>query len=245
MNYTNEINNVANWMKDYIAKAGLKGFVVGLSGGIDSAVIACLAVKAVGAENVIGVSIPCQSRDDMNTDAEELAKNLNIRYMTIPIEDSYKCIIGQIGGSTQLTKANVKARLRMVVLYMIANQNNYIVSGTTNLTEAMIGYFTKYGDGGVDIEPVANYYKNEIYKMAELMPEIPENIKTKAPSADLWDGQTDEDEMGIKYSELDFILANLGTREEDSLGEEKADKVKAMIKNAGHKNNLPPRYIRK
>lgn len=243
MNYINEINNVSNWMKDYAKKAGIKGFVVGLSGGIDSAVIACLAVKAVGKDNVIGLSIPCNSRADMNSDAEQLAKNLGIRYMTIPIENSYTALT-EGNNLAQLTKANIKARLRMVVLYMIANENNYLVSGTTNLTEAMIGYFTKYGDGGVDIEPIADYYKNEIYKMAELMPEIPQNIKTKAPSADLWEGQTDEEEMGITYAHLDTILLNLGTNSEKLLGEEKVNKVKDMIKKAEHKNNIPPRYKR-
>jgi NAD+ synthase len=249
MNYMQDIKKVSNWMKDYCEKAGTKGYVIGLSGGIDSAVIACLAVKAVGKENVIGVSLPCNSSVDMGEDAELLAKNLDISFKTVNLFDSYKEMIDRLKEAYKeeiqnLTQANLKARLRMTTLYAIANQNNMLVAGTGNLSELMIGYCTKFGDGAVDLEPIGNYYKSEVYLMAALMPEIPESIKTKAPSADLWSGQTDEAEIGMTYAELDTILINLGTRAEDLLGGDKTDKVRNMIKKAEHKNNLPPRYKR-
>ena len=251
MNYQTEIDNVAEWMKDYVAKAGVKGFVIGLSGGIDSSVIAWLAVQAVGKENVIGVSLPCQTRKDMKTDARKLAENLGIRFETIELRSSVGYLSdGVIMTGTDvnpLVLANIKARLRMTALYAMAGANNYIVVGTGNLSELMVGYFTKFGDGGVDMEPLGNYYKTEVYKMAELMPEIPNSVKTKAPSADLWDGQTDEEELGMSYAELDkilYALLNPNSSKLDKFDIEKITKVENMIRASVHKNNVPPRYIR-
>jgi NAD+ synthase len=262
MDYQVEIDNISEWMKDYSKKSGTKGYVVGLSGGIDSSVIACLAVQAVGKENVIGVSLPCQTRSDMNTDAKKLAEKLGIIYMNIPLEESFTSIDVAVSEALYpfpktkftsiLSKANTKARLRMTALYEIANELNCLVAGTGNKSELDVGYFTKYGDGGVDMEPLGNYYKTEVYKMAELMPEIPNSVKIKAPSADLWEGQTDEDELGMTYKELDEILPKVCTKcdywcaEYDELGidKEKFKKVKNMKIKAKHKNETPPRYER-
>jgi NAD+ synthase len=249
MNYQEEIDKIVQWMKDYVDNAGCKGFVVGLSGGIDSSVIAYLAVKAVGKENVVGISLPCNTRQDMKDDAVILAENLGITFEQVYLDETYEAL-GQalfIDNNHKdiqtLTFANMKARLRMTALYAVANQNNYLVAGTGNKSELDVGYFTKFGDGGVDMEPLGNFYKHEVYKMAELMPEIPEGPKTKAPSADLYEGQTDEQELGITYDELDDMLEKIRTNC-ISILDPTYQKVKKMIDSAKHKNELPPRYGR-
>lgn len=246
-----ELIKISDWMDEYSEKAGTDGFVIGLSGGIDSSVMACLSVESAGNENVIGVSIPIQTRKDMMTDAEKLASNLGIRLITINLEKTYIDTIeamAQAGVTiTDIIQANVKARLRMTALYGVANSVNYLVAGTGNLSELMVGYCTKYGDGGVDIEPLGNYYKGEVYKLAELMPEIPNNVKTKAPSADLWVGQTDEEELGMTYPELDEVLKALTSRSSSKLDKipiDRITKVEKMIQAAHHKNNPPPKYER-
>ena len=249
IDYGKEIDRISQWIKKYVKKSGVKGIVVGLSGGLDSAVVACLSVKAVGKENVIGVTLPCNSSPDTVIDAESLSHNLDISFSTMGLFSTFKEVIDAIKETYKkevqnLTQANIKARLRMVALYAIANQNNMLVAGTGNLSELMIGYCTKYGDGGVDIEPIGNYYKTEVYKMAKLLPDIPKSTLIKPPSADLWAGQTDEAEIGMTYAELDTILINIGTAGEKLLEQKKIDKVKLMIKKAEHKNNVPPRYER-
>ena len=257
MNWKEENSKIAQWIKDYATPFGIKGAVIGLSGGIDSAVIACLAVEAFGKDNVIGVSIPCQSREDMNKDAKKLAVNLGIRFQTVQIRKSVAFLADSLKMAhfevNELSLANMKARERMNTLYAIAGPMNYLVVGTGNKSELMVGYFTKYGDGGVDMEPLGNYYKTEVYKMAEEMPEIPGNIKIKAPTADLWDGQTDEQELGMPYSRLDKILALMDPYyiwhkayedSHDNITEEEFNKVLGMIQRSDHKNNLPPRYKR-
>ena len=256
IDYNVEIDVVALWMKKYLEGAGAKGFIIGLSGGIDSAVMACLAVKAVGKENVIGISLPCQSREDMNKDAKKLAKNLDIEFKTVQIRQPVEYLADSLKVShfnvDQLVLANIKARLRMTALYAIAGSLNYLVAGTGNKSELMVGYFTKFGDGGVDIEPIGDYYKTEVYKMAELMPEIPGNIKVKAPTADLWGGQTDEQELGMTYKQLDKILVRMlpyftwspVNGKSDGYTEEEFNKVKNMVQRSFHKNLSPPSYER-
>jgi len=248
INWEEEIKNISKWMKEYLEKSGAKGYVVGLSGGIDSSIVSYLAVKAVGEKNVIGVSLTCETRSDMKLDAEVLSKNLGINFKVINLEKTYNSIIETLIDSgeevTNLTKQNIKSRLRMVFLYSIANQNNFLVAGTGNLSEDKIGYFTKFGDGGIDNLPIGNYYKTEIYKMANLIPEIPNCIKEKAPSADLSPDQTDEKDIGMNYSEIDNILINIEKSTENSLDQEKVYKIKSMIRKSEHKNNYPPKYDR-
>lgn len=243
-NYDVEIKNIAEWMKNYADKAGYKGYVILISGGIDSAVVASLCCRGVGRENVIGAFLPCQTREDMGIDAMELAKNLGIELRVVNLEKSYNAMVEGLIEVGDIAKENIKSRLRMVAGYGIANSIDYLVAGTGNKSEDTIGYFTKYGDGGVDVLPIYNFYKTEVYKIAELMPEIPDNIKTKAPSADLSFRQTDEIDIGMTYAELDKILINLGTIIEKELDVEKVNKVKVMIKKSLHKNNLPPKYER-
>lgn len=247
MDYQQEIRNVSKWIKYYLKESGAKGYVILISGGIDSSVVASLCCQSIGKENVIGISLPCESRKDMTSDAQELAKNLGIEFKTINLEKTYNAIVkalSEIIEIGEIAKENIKSRLRMVAGYGIANTMNYLVIGTGNKSEDTIGYFTKYGDGGVDLLPIFNFYKTEIYEIANLMPEIPKNIKTKKPSADLSQNQTDEEDIGMTYTEIDEILANLGTKKESKLNQENVNKIKYMIRKAEHKNNLPPRYER-
>ena len=252
MDWNKEIENICNWIKNYIKKSGSKGVVIGISGGIDSAVTSVLCKKALGAENIISIYMSCWSSDDMGRDAKLLSENLNIKLINTPIITIYNETLSMLNFNKndkkyQLIQANLKSRLRMTILYSYANKNNYLVAGTGNLSENKIGYCTKQGDHAVDLEPIGNYYKTEIYKMAKLMPEIPKSIILKPPSADLWENQTDEQEIGMDYKTLDNILKAISegnNRELDKVPIEKLANVQKMIKSSIHKNNIPPRYER-
>ncbi len=267
IDYNVEIDVIALWMKEYAEGAGTKGFVVGLSGGIDSSAIACLAVKAVGKENVIGVMMPCDSTPDSVSDAKALANNLGIKNVMMGLHPTLEQLTldltTKVGTDhpeeypdinlSATASGNIKARLRMTTLYAIAEAYGYLVLGTGNKSELMIGYGTKYGDFGIDIEPIGDYYKTEVYQMAELMHEIPDAIKTKAPSADLEEGQTDEEDIGMPYSKLDVILVKLLPYLGDwhpmylssyDITEEEYIKIKNMVLKSVHKNKMPPKYVR-
>ena len=243
MNIKKEIKNISDWMKEYLNKSGMNGFVIGLSGGLDSSVVACLAVKAIKKENVVGIIMPCYSNEQDAKDAETIANFLNINYYYWSIDYVYN-MITRTDMNNSIALANLKSRLRMVYLYYYANNMNYLVAGTGNLSELQIGYATKFGDGGVDMEPIGNYYKTEVYEIAKEL-KIPEQIIKKAPSAGLWEDQTDEDEIGMTYKELDIILKAINKGESkllDKFDIDKIEKVQHMIKKAKHKNALPPRY---
>ena len=247
----NVIKQNTKHLKEYLKKSGCDGYVCGISGGIDSAIISYLCCKAVGKGKFIGIYLPCDSSPIMEEDSIHLAKNLGIELRISNLIDSYNAIIQKLeeGGETvsQLTKANTKARLRMTMLFALANQYNYLVCGTGNKSELDIGYCTVGGDQICSIEPIGNYYKTEIYKMASLIPEIPQSIIDKPASADLWEGQTDEDEIGMPYEELDKILLFIDSHSlnKDGLNEGKIEKVRKMMSKAEYKNRVPPRYDRK
>lgn len=253
MDYQNEIKNISDWMREYLESSGCDGYICGISGGADSALMSYLCCKAVGKENFIGMYLPCESSPNMEEDAIKLAENLGIELRVFNLIDAYNAIIEQMenGGETvsRLTKANTKARLRMAMLFGISNQYNYLVAGTGNLSELQIGYVTVGGDQIASTEAIGNYYKTEVYKMMKLIPEIPQSIIDKPPSADLWgDGsQTDEIEIGMSYEELDKILLFIDSHSfnKDGLDENKIEKVRKMISKAEYKNRVPSRYERK
>jgi NAD+ synthase len=236
-----EINRIAEWTKKYVHEAGAKGVVIGLSGGVDSALAAAIAVRGLGMENVLGVIIPCGSDPNDEIDAKAVAKWLGIRYTIVDLADPYGHFTNRIAplvDATALTRANIKARLRMTVLYAFANEHNYLNMGTGNKSELSIGYITKYGDGGVDFEPLGEYYKGEVYLMAERI-DVPKQVLDREPSAGLWEGQTDEDEIGMPYDLLDELL-NVPESLRAESGNPDIERVNELIKKSEHKRHMPP-----
>ncbi|TFG07228.1 MAG: NAD+ synthase [Promethearchaeota archaeon] len=237
------ISEIQTWIKNYIFEAGAKGVVVGLSGGIDSAVTTSLCVNALGKENILGLGLPIESLPQDLSDAELVAKNLDISLLVLDLTSVYKELLKLLPSETksnEMAISNIKPRLRMTTLYSIGQSKGYLVGGTGNRSEIAIGYFTKYGDGGVDFEPIGALYKGEVRKIAKLL-NVPERIIKKPPSAGLWEGQTDEDEIGMSYDVLDEILYRLD-HDLNLKGLDKKDieKVRRMIKKTEHKKNLPP-----
>lgn len=199
--------NIVDFIKSKVSESKSKGIVIGLSGGIDSTLAAYLACEAVGKENVFGVSMPSTTTPtEDKIHAIEIAQELGIKYKEIAIDS----VLNEYLSVTQLDNynlaiGNLKARIRMSIIYYYANHNNYIVCGTGNRSEILIGYFTKHGDGACDIEPIGNLYKTDVFKLSEFL-NIPKEIIEKPPRAGLWDNQTDEDEIGMSYDLLDQIL---------------------------------------
>jgi len=222
---------IANWINEKVKEAGAKGIVIGLSGGVDSSVVAVISKKAVG-NNVLGVIMPCHSIPSDVEHAKTLAKKFGIKTQTVDLAPLYDMILKTFPSGSDIAKANLKPRLRMLTLYYFANTNGYLVAGTGNKSEEMIGYFTKYGDGGVDILPIGDLLKKDVRALAHELG-VPEEIIEKPPSAGLWDGQTDEKEMGITYEQLDNILQKNDFRGE--LGKN----IKAMMEKSEHKRRPP------
>lgn len=219
-------------------EAGANGIVLGLSGGIDSAVVCALAKEAVGKDNLLGLFMPCHSHPQDLNDAKAVARKLGIKTRIVDLSKVYDSFLGVLPKADNLALANLRPRLRMSTLYYCANKFNYLVCGTGNKSELMAGYFTKYGDGGVDILPIADLYKRDVRGLAKELG-IPEYIIIKAPTAGLWPGQTDEAEMGITYNELDDILYRLEHKQRQVVGKEKVARVKRMIVRSRHKRCMP------
>ncbi len=207
-NVQQDIEKRVAFIREQIEGQGLNGAVVGISGGIDSAVTAALCVRALGRDRVIGVWMPAYSQQVHAEDSHKLAEAIGLNLVTVDLAAPFDAIVSQIAPVLELddkTKGNTKARLRMTTLYAIANQKGYLVVDTCNRSEIYVGYMTKGGDGLADINPVASLTKHEIRIIARALG-VPESILTKAPSADLWANQTDEQEMGFTYEELDRFL---------------------------------------
>ncbi|MFW9821169.1 MAG: NAD+ synthase [Candidatus Thorarchaeota archaeon] len=238
------ILEIKEWIKDYVNLAKVKCIVVGISGGIDSAVTTTLCVEALGKKNVVGLGLPCSSNPLDLKDAKTLAENLGIRFIIFDLEDIFNEFMKKstsIIETNRLAIANLKPRLRMMTIYFIGQSiGKSIVAGTSNRTEIAIGYFTKYGDGGVDIEPIGGLYKCEVREIAKLL-EIPEEIINKLPSAGLWEGQTDEDEIGMTYEVLDEIIFRIDNDFAlTDLNQDDVEKVRSMMLSAQHKLIMPP-----
>ncbi|MGE5416453.1 MAG: NAD+ synthase [Acidobacteriota bacterium] len=226
---------LVEWLRDRAKQAGASGAVLGLSGGIDSAVVAGLAKRAF-ANNVLGVIMPSHSLSQDAEHAKLVAEAFGIETKIVELSPVYDSVLNALNESAQphpLGAANIKPRLRMISLYYLAQQNNYLVLGTGNLSELHMGYFTKYGDGGVDLLPIGRLVKQQVRELARFLG-VPQPIIDKPPSAGLWEGQTDEDEMGITYADLDrYILSG-----------EASDAVRVKVDNlhrrSEHKRNMPP-----
>jgi len=242
---------IVGFIREKVREANAEGAVLGISGGVDSALAAYLAVEALGKDKVLGIHLPelnLTPAEDV-LDATEVAQRLGIEFRAIDISGMLTAYLENIPDgdkTTAHTKGNLKARIRMSVLYYHANMLNRIVIGTGNKTELLLGYFTKHGDGGVDILPLGDLYKTDVWELAASMG-VPEDIINKAPSAGLWSGQTDEKELGITYKEVDRFLSLLLEGEttdiaRNTLGitEEQADSVMRRIKMNAHKLRTPP-----
>jgi NAD+ synthase len=246
LDYENIIFEIQQWIKDYITSAEVNGVLVGISGGIDSAVTTTMCVNSLGNENVVGLGLPVSSIPQDLNDAKKLADLLKIKFIKIDLTSVYNEILkvsNNLFESNQIAKANLKPRLRMMVIYFVGQSlGRYLVVGTSNRTELAIGYFTKYGDGGVDFEPIGGLYKCEVREIAKVL-EIPEEIIKKTPSAGLWEGQTDEGEIGLKYDILDEIIFRIDNNLDlTDLNVEDVSKVKNMMKSAHHKITMPPYF---
>ncbi len=239
---------MVRWLREQVDLAGARGLVVGLSGGVDSAVVARLSQLATPYA-VLGVLLPCHSDAQDAQDARLVAERFDLPTITVDLQPSYDMLLRTAqaalaaapSGSTPAARAdndlrarvpiaNVKPRLRMTALYFVANQLNYLVAGTGNRSELAIGYFTKYGDGGVDLLPLGSLLKSEVWALAREL-DVPAPVIEKAPSAGLWSGQTDEEEMGFTYAELEAYLV-AGPQ---AVPEEVARRIETLIRAGEHK----------
>ncbi len=242
-------DRIVAWMKRQALGAGARGFVVGLSGGVDSAVVARLAQLAQP-DSVVGLIMPCHSQPQDEADARLVAEHFSLPVVRVDLAPAHDALVAGVraaaGGAgagsgpeaearAQLALANVKPRLRMTTLYFVANSRNSLVAGTGNRSEIAIGYYTKYGDGGVDLLPLGRSFKSEVRALARELG-VPAAVIEKAPSAGLWHGQTDEGEMGFTYDELEQFLL----RGADAVVPQVAARVAQLVRASEHKRDLPP-----
>lgn len=237
------IDEVILWLREQVNNCGAKGLIVGISGGVDSAVVACL-IKRAFPDDSLGVILPIKSDIKDIEDGILSVRACNIEYLEINLEEEHNTIMKKVitqlsdknifnDSTKRIVDANLRARLRMATLYALANNLNYLVVGTDNKAEMYTGYFTKYGDGGVDLQPIAELRKYEVYKWAKALG-VPNEVIDKEPSAGLWKGQTDEREMGTTYEKIDLYLDG-GTIPEKDL-----EIIQKMHKNSAHKRMPPP-----
>ncbi|MGE5243795.1 MAG: NAD(+) synthase [Betaproteobacteria bacterium] len=243
---------IAGWMRERVQEAGAQGLVVGLSGGVDSALVVRLAqLAAPGA--VVGALMPCHSDPQDERDARLVAERFSVPTVRVPLEPAYDALAAALDAAAaslrvtirperphddpraRVAVANLKPRLRMASLYYLANTLNYLVAGTGNRSELSIGYFTKHGDGGVDLLPLANLVKSEVRAMARALG-VPDAVVDRTPSAGLWSGQSDESEMGFSYGDLEHYLRD-GPQ---SVAPAVAIKIERLVRTSEHKRHLPP-----
>ena len=243
---------IAAWMRRQLSAAGAHGFVVGLSGGIDSAVVARLAQLAAPGR-VLAAILPSHSDPQDETDAELVAKTFSLPVARVDLTPTYEALAVAVQNAVKtlpsdmrpaapsdplrgrVPLANMKPRLRMTTLYYLANTLNYLVAGTGNRSELAIGYFTKYGDGGCDLLPLGRLVKREVGAMAVDL-KVPKRIIDRIPSAGLWLGQTDEEEMGFAYADLERYLDEGAQGVSPAL----AMKIERLMRGSEHKRELPP-----
>lgn len=254
MNMQARATELAEWIRDRVRASGARGVAVGLSGGVDSAVVVRLAQMAVP-DQVVGVLMPCHSDPRDESDARLVAEHFNVTLVRIDLAAAYDRLVADLKSAvsrlptnqapvptaenidikSRVPLANIKPRLRMTSLYYIANSLNYLVAGTGNRSEVTIGYFTKYGDGGVDLLPIGNLLKSEVRAMARAL-DVPAAVIDKPPSAGLWLGQSDEVEMGFTYADLENYLMHGPEAVSPAL----AMRIERLVRASDHKRALAP-----
>lgn len=236
---------IERFVKDYLRTSGAEGTIIGMSGGLDSSVVAALCTRSAGPEKTAGIHLPDKETPEADgVDSKHLAESLGISYNTIQIGDLVESFLTLEGTDDKVRLGNIKARCRMIVLYHAAHSMNYIVAGSSNKSELLTGYFTKYGDGASDILPIGDLYKTQVKELARELG-TPDHIAEKKPTAGLWPGQTDEEELGIAYEDLDRILLGieLGFTAEEiaertELNASKVGQVIERVDRTAHKRRL-------
>ena len=238
-NYANETEARLEYIRGYLRNSGARGIVYGNSGGKDSALVGILCKLAC--EDTVGVIMPCASKRNYGMDRDdglEIAEKFGIETRTVDLTPVREAELAALSGAARMTDmamANIAPRLRMLTLYAIAHAEGRIVAGTGNASEAYVGYFTKWGDGAYDLNPIADLTVGEIYEFLEYLG-CPRSIIEKAPSAGLFEGQTDEAEMGVSYADIDKVV--LGGEVDPAV----RAKVERMHLATGHKRRMPSRY---
>ena len=210
MNAEQLTGKLVSWIREKVTVASCKGVVLGMSGGLDSSVVAVLSRRAFP-ETTLGLIMPCHSIPGDKQHALAVAKKFSIPTKQVVLDGVYDALLKILPqndaepAASSLAKVNLKVRLRMLTLYYFSNQLTCMVAGSSNRSELATGYFTKYGDGGVDIVPLANLVKRDVKALARFLA-IPQEIIDKPPSAGLWQGQTDEEDLGLSYEEIDDYL---------------------------------------
>ncbi len=244
-NAERETNNVIEFIKNYYNKNNLGGAILGISGGKDSAVVAALMVKALGKDNVIGVTLPCHSKKEDSVDAKLISDYYGFNLINFDLTnvfDTFKNELNNLGNfnleQTKNSDINLKPRLRMSTLYYLAAlytalyNKPYLVVGTSNKCELYVGYFTKGGDSVHDIAPIADFTVEEVIKIGEYL-NVPEKVLYKVPNDGL-SNQTDEDKLGVKYNDIAAYMEN-----ENNVDKDVAIKIKKLHNNNLHKFNIP------
>jgi NAD+ synthase len=215
------IEEAVEWIRDFVKNSGAKGVVVGNSGGKDSATVIAMSTKAIGKENVVAVSMPCNSIQGDYDDAKLVADTFGVRFIKSDLTECYKIFEKELDKSVDVlglqeiskeARINIKPRLRMTTLYAIAQSLGYLVIGTGNLCEAMVGYTTKWGDSASDFNPIVNFTVPEVLEIGRILG-VPDKIINKAPNDGLG-GQTDEEKLGIKYVQITEMIETGKTDEE-------------------------------
>lgn len=243
-NYEIELKNRVEYIRAKLAESHSSGIVFGNSGGKDSALVGILCVKACA--DTTGIIMPCQSKRNFEsdrTDALEVAEQFGIKTVEVDLTAAKEALVEALSPSTELTNmsmANMNPRLRMITLYSYAQANSALVAGTGNRSEGYVGYFTKWGDGGYDFNPISDLTVTEVYEFLAYL-NAPTAVRTKAPSAALFEGQTDEAELGFTYAELDDYLL----KGAESISPAVAEKIERMHRNSEHKRKLPSTFISK
>ncbi len=241
---TLRMNEAIEWIKEYVYNSGAKGVVVGNSGGKDSATVIAMSVKALGKENVVAISMPCNSISSDYDDAKLVADTFGVKFVKNDLTDTYQKLEEALNFSvkelgleelTRESKINIKPRLRMITLYAIAQSLNYLVIGTGNLCEAMVGYTTKWGDNAADFNPIGNFTVPEVLAIGKMLG-IPDKILNKAPNDGLG-GQTDEEKLGVKYIQIAEMIETGNT---DKCAKEI---IIQKYKSSKHKRQLVPVFM--